>query len=268
MGGGGGDDFSARQAELEAKRQQARDALNVNFGVGPTGGAPTPAQFITKVPGPYGSSTTEGGQPSQEMVEVFDQAAYDAAVRAFQEAGGTAARNKTAREGLYDQVRQNAFSAGQRGLDEKRGNAARDLKFALFAQGLNGGSVDLDQNATLGRTYQEGLLDLGAKADATRTGMMSNDEQTRVGLLQSIDAGMDQGSAISSALQQMRVNSDRAASEAQGTDLGDLFGEAGLLYTRSNAARGRQAGMDYWNQNYGGRPAQGRPSNGIVTQTG
>jgi hypothetical protein len=55
-----------------------------------------------------------------------------------------------------DTVRQNAFDAGKRGLDESRTNAERDQKFALFAQGLNGGSVDIDQGATLGRTYDKG----------------------------------------------------------------------------------------------------------------
>ena len=123
-------------------------------------------------------------------------------------------------------------------MDEKSTSAARDLKFALFAQGLNGGSVDLDQNATLGRTYDQGVLDLGAKADAAKTDLRSSDEQTRLGLLQSIDAGKDQNSALSSAIGQLRVNSDRAAANAQGTSLGDLFADAGLLYSKSNAARG------------------------------
>jgi hypothetical protein len=265
MGGGGGDDYSAKQAEMEARKQQARDKLNLSFGVAPTGGPPSRSLYtsISSTPQQVG----EGDSPFYP--EVFDQAGYDAAMAEYNAAGDTAARNKAAREALYSGVRQNAFDAGKRGLEEKKSNAARDLKFALFAQGLNGGSVDLDQNATLGRTYNEGLLDLGAKADAVKTDMLGSDENTRLGLLQSIDAGMDQGSALSSALQQMRVNSDRAAAEAQGTSLGDLFGEAGLLYTKSNAARGRQAGNDYFQSNYGTSRVPRNPgSSGIVTSTG
>jgi hypothetical protein len=186
----------------------------------------------------------------------------------FAEDIADAAKNKAARDALYGTVRQNAFDAGKRGLDESRDSAARDQKFALFAQGLNGGSVDIDQAATLGRTYDKGLLDLGAKADAARTGLESNDENTRLGLLQSIDAGMDSGSALSSALNQMKTNSDRATAEAQGTTLGDLFAGSGLLYTKSNLARGKQDAGDWWASNYGNamRPRSGG-SNGIVTQT-
>lgn len=268
MGGGGGDDYSARAAELEQKRQDARNKLNLQFGANTYGSAPTRAQFTSAgTPQPVGNGEDIG--VGELPTSVFDQAGFDAATLEFNQAGETAARNKAARDALYGTVRQNAFNAGSRGLNEKRDMAARDNKFALMAQGLNGGSVDVDQSATIGRTYQEGLLDLGARADAVRTDLNSSDEQTRLGLLQSIDAGMDQGSALSSALNQMRVNSDRAASEAQGTSLGDLFGEAGLLYTKSNAARGKQAGADYWQQSYGGTRGGGRaPNSGIVTPTG
>jgi hypothetical protein len=154
-------------------------------------------------------------------------------------AGDEAAKNKAAREALYSTVRDDAFTAGKRKLDETKDSAARDLRFTLFGQGLNGGSVDVDENAKLGRTYNSGLLDLGGKADAAAADLRNNDEQTRLGLLQSIDSGLDSGSAISSSLNQLKVNSDRAAAAGQGTDLGDLFGNAGLLYSKSQAARGQ-----------------------------
>lgn len=192
-------------------------------------------------------------------------------MEAWRNGSADADRNKAARDALYDTVRTNAFTAGSRKLDEDRGRAQRDLKFALFAQGLNGGSVDVDENATLGRTYSQGLLDLGGRADAARAGLANSDEQTRLGLLQSIDAGMDQGSALSSAINQMQVNSDRAAADAQGTAIGDLFADAGLLYTKSNAARGRQQGVYDFERMYGsGRSGGGssRGSGGIVTSTG
>ena len=121
------------------------------------------------------------------------------------------AANKAARDELYSTVRQNAFDAGKRRLDESQTDAKRNLKFELFAKGLGGGSVDVDQNALLDRTYNQGVIDLGAKADTVRNNMRSSDESTRLNLLQSIDAGMDQGSALSSAIAQMRNASDEAA---------------------------------------------------------
>lgn len=274
MGGGGDGGYEKKQAEIEAKKQEARDALNLMFGVAPTGGkAPTKSDFTTTIPGTSGLQT---GSPNLQYdfsgstgpTTKFDRAGYDAAMAEFRGKAADATKNKAARDALYDKARTDAFTAGSRGLGEKRDAAQRNLKFALFAQGLNGGSVDVDENALLNRTNSQGILDLGAKADAVRTDLQGNDEQTRLGLLQSIDAGMDQNSALSSALNQLKINSDRAASTAQGTNLGDLFADAGLLYTKSEAARGRQAGQGYAVQNlYPTTPRAGgsRGAGGVIT---
>lgn len=159
----------------------------------------------------------------------------------------SAKSNAASRDALYGTIRDNAFAAGKRGLDETKTNAERNNKFELFARGLNGGSEDIDQNALLNRTYNQGLLDLGAKADAAKTSFKSNDEATRLNLLQSIDAGMDQSSALSSAVNQMKNASDQAAADAQGTTLGNLFDSANLIYSQSQARKGKQDAIDWWN---------------------
>lgn len=199
MGGGGNDNYEQQQAAIEAKKQSARDALNLMFGVG---------------------------------------------------SDDTAKTNATARDQIYQGVRDNAYTAGKTGLDDQRDKAARSLRFELFARGLNGGSEDINQNAMLGRTYDKGILDLGAKADAARADFRNADEQARLGLLQSIDAGMDQGSALSSATNQMGVNSDKAAAAAAGTSLGNLFDDASFIYNQTQAAKGKQAAMQDWWNNY------------------
>lgn len=259
MGGGGSsDDYSAKQAQIESQKKAARASLNALFGI-----APEPGQTPAQSSGVSGSmrglfddvvGRSQGGAPAADPLAT------------------EAAANKTARDALYQQIRDNAFTAGKRGLDDRRDTAARQNKFALFAQGLNGGSEDIDQNALLQRTYNEGLINLGAKADAAKADIQSSDEQTRLGLLQSIDAGMDQGSALSSALGQMRVNADRASAQSQGQTVGDLFGDAGLLYTQSQAGRAtKNAAWDYITR-YGStspRPASSsRGSGGIITSTG
>jgi len=259
-GGGGGDDgYAQKQQQTENKKAAARNALNAAFGIAPTV-APSSADFqvpnqrkswnfnplqgfvpdsLTKY-NPAGEWTGGGTDPGMST----DPTSYGGAMGGYQRDLAEAAKNKTARDTLYSTVRDNAFTAGKRGFDERKTNAARDNKFALFAQGLQGGSVDVDQNALIDRTYKQGLLDLGGKADAARTDLRNSDEQSRLQLLQSIDAGMDQSSALSSALGQLQVNSEKAYSNAQGTNIGDLFGDAGLLYTKSQAARGRQSALD------------------------
>lgn len=267
-GGGGGDDYRRQQAETEAKKQAARDALNKMFGVGPglteeqqakTGSAMESAiseGLDAAFPGSRNSfvSRLVGSVPSMAL----GPARQDPEVAA----------NKAAREALYTKVRDDAFTAGKRGLDEGRDTAARDLKFELFAKGLNGGSVDVDQNALLGRTYNQGLLDLGAKADAAKADMRSNDESTRLGLLQSIDAGMDQGTALSSALNQMSVNNDRAAAGAAGTSLGDLFTDGAALYNASQARKGKSDAALALSSLFSTTPrAAGSGSTGIISRT-
>jgi hypothetical protein len=283
MSGGGGDNsYAEKQAQIEASKQRARDALNVAFGVRPTGTAPNAAQYTSRQPitqdgtvvGSPMLDGSGGGNTAweQQFGDVLNQGAFDEANGAWNGSIGQADTNKAARDALYGTVRQGAFDAGHRKLADNREKALRDTRYALFAQGLNGGSADVDENALLGRTYDQGVLDLSAKADATKADMRSNDEKTRLGLLQAIDAGTDQGSVLSSALQQMQVNSDRAAADAAGTDLGDLFSNAGLLYTKSQYARGQQAAgtQPWWNTfSAPNSSSRGRgAANGTVTSIG
>ena len=220
MGGGGGDGgYQARQDAIDRDKAAARQRLNLLFGVAPTSSATT-SGGAALVPGAVVDALTGGGVSGSG----------DAA---------EAAKNKAALDTLYSKVRSDAYAAGKTRLDEQRGTAGRNLKFELFARGLNGGSEDVNQNALLGRTYTQGITDLGAKADDVATQLKSDDEATRLGLLQSIDNGMDQQSAISSAIGQMKNSADRAASAATSTNLGDAFANAGLLYQDAQYAKGK-----------------------------
>lgn len=271
--GGGGDDggYEARQAEQEARKQAARDALNKMFGYAPSTrvAAPNIADFTTTTPGGYISEDSGPETTYQYYVpgsSKVDQAGYDAALAAYNSQDAEVGANKAAREALYQGVRDNAYTSGVRKLDEQRNDAQRKLKFELFARGLNGGSEDVNQNAILGRTYSQGLIDLGGKADAARADFRNSDESTRLGLLQSIDAGIDQGSALSSALSQQKINADRAAAEAAGTSLGDLFATGGEFYNMNQARLGKQAGADWWNQySSGAGTSKKAPSAGTIT---
>lgn len=211
-----------------------------------------------------------GAQARQQATEDKKQAAREALNRQFgvfadDANDAEAAAAKQARDSLYQTVRDDTYNAGKRGLDESRDQAARKTKFELFARGLAGGSEDINQNALLGRTYSQGLIDLGSKADQAKAQFRGDDEQARLALLQSIDAGMDQGSATSSAMNQMKINSDRAAASAQGTSLGDLFANAGLIYGQSQAAKGKADGTAWWNNYNPVRPTGSGIRTGTIT---
>ena len=289
MGGGGGSDNSAanQQARQEGAKAAARNAINAQFGVAPT--APDIANyqqpqkndsgfFFNPLTSFFGTKTMANLDLAGNYLDphkfdttyVPDDSAYGQAYKDYQQEQTDAAKNKTARGTVYDTIRTNAYDAGKRGFDETKDNAGRNLKFELFAKGLNSGSVDVDQNAALDRTYKQGLLDLGAKADAAKTDVQSSDEQTRLGLLQSIDAGMDQSSALASAINQLQTNQDRATSQAQGTTLGDLFANSGLLYTNSQRRLGQQNALGQYGSLFPTRAGSSasRGSSGIVTPTG
>jgi len=242
--GGGGDDPTATAPRQAAARSSGGMMVS-------GGGDETVAD-----PG-YNEWAIPGGGAT-----LFDQAGYDAAIAERDRINNT----KAEREKLYGTVRENAYTAGKRGLDENREKAARDLRFELFAKGLNGGSEDVNQNALLGRTYDQGVLDLSAKADAAATSLRSSDEQTRLNLLQGIDSGMDQASILSSAANQLANNSDKATAEAQGTSIGDLFANAGLLSAQSQYRQGKAAGTDWWNTlSPGNSTVRTKASSGTVT---
>lgn len=296
MGGGGGDngDYERKQAQTEARKQAARNALNYQFGIGNDPGvyeepaatgsfagiplasgadrAPNPGDFRTLLTTPQDQPHSDEGWGDQGGQYAPDEAGYQQAKTAYDAKQAEKAARATAinpnagkRDILYQTVRDNAYTSGKRGLDEQRDEATRKLKFELFAKGLAGGSEDINQNALLGRTYSNGLLDLGGKADAAKAQFRGNDESTRLGLLQSIDAGMDQGSALSSAINQLQVNGDRAAAEAQGTTLGDLFANTALISNQSQYRQGKQAGTEWWN-NYNPSSTRGsKAATGSIT---
>jgi hypothetical protein len=253
-GGGGGDGgYEARQQKIEAQKAQARAKLNQQFGYG--GGMVAPVNPFSGKRGWLGALVDTAGAEATATDFQRQQAEYEAAQNAENP-------NRAARDRLYDTVRTSAFDSGKRRLDEGMEDAARQNKFELFARGLSGGSEDIDQNAKLNRTYTQGVMDLGAKADAARAQFRGDDENTRLQLLQSIDAGMDEGSALSSAAQRMQVAADRASADAQGTALGNVFDTAGLLYQQSQASKGRQAATEWWNEM---KPGGGRGSAGSKT---
>lgn len=264
MGGGGGDGgYTDRQNKIDADKKAARSALNALFGVYTDPGTVDRSAFerITYGAGPLDESGNASGSTT-----TFDQAGYDAAVAAAtQGRQDEAAKAKAELEALYGASRTNAYTAGKTRIDEQKGQADRNLKFELFARGQNGGSGEIDQKALLGREYTQGITDLGAKADDVANSLRDSNEQTRLQLLQSIDSGMDQSSALSSALGQMKVNSDKAASAATSTALDDLFTSGALIYNQNRVSQGKQNAANWWASNSPTSSGSRSSRSGILT---
>lgn len=133
------------------------------------------------------------------------------------------------------------FFANQ--LEEDRAAARRDLDFYKARHGLVGSSQGIDLNTEFQRRYDRGLLDIANRADAASSGMRTSDERTRLNLINNIVAGMDQGTAMSSALTQLQNNAENARQQAMQGRIANVFADllGGFTTARHNA--GMQAAL-------------------------
>lgn len=269
FGGGGGGGAGNQQLDFQkqqiAQQQTLKDQINRIFGYGGVDvpGAPTRAAFtkpvVTSSPrrdyGVPGSGVSY--RANQSTGPIFDQSGYDAAVAARNAALATnvgVAKTKADREALYTKVGQDIFNQKAQQLDEQQKIASREVGFQLARQGTYGGSSQVDQEAQIQRDRDLALTQIGGQAEGGSAALRSSDEQARLNLLSRVDAGLDQSSAVTSAINQITNAKDAILSSAQAQNLGDVFNNIALLNTagQTGAAQGRGLGRaNQYNQLFG-----------------
>ena len=158
------------------------------------------------------------------QTSILNEDAYNNAMQAYQRGAALRSRNQ-----LYDTVGNDTFNYHAQRLNDSRDQAERSLRFQLARQGQFGGSLDVDQNSELAKGYNNGLMDARNLSDAARNDAMARDDQTRIDLINRVNAGMDEGSALASASSQMQSNINQARDQALSQSLGDAFGNVALL---------------------------------------
>jgi hypothetical protein len=221
-GGSGGDGGAAERKKAEDKRiAEATNRINVILGQ--ENAKPYEvdrADFTTITPGGYDG--LESGTRTHD-VTTFDQAGFDAAMA---KAAADAEASKTAfgeRLKLYDKAGADAKTKAMIDLDKEHAITGRETSFDIARAGLTGGSRDIDSNREVLDTYQQGVLKAGTMADQVKNSMRSADDKTRVGLIDSIRTGLDQGSATNQAYDAMRNNYSQATAEANNVSLTGFF---------------------------------------------
>lgn len=176
---------------------------------------------------------------------------------------------KAQRDQLYSTVGSDTRNYFASQLEEDREAARRALDFQKARTGVAGSSQGIDMDTEFQKRYDRGLLDIGNRADSAAAGMRTSDEQARLGLISKITAGLDQGSAVSSALSQLQTNAENARNQAMAGRMANVFAD---LIGGFNAGQG-QAGMNaarkqYEQQNQIGNAFvdNGRVVNGTVSQ--
>lgn len=147
-----------------------------------------------------------------------------------------------ARESQYNDYISAVRNRLMTDANRQKAIADRRLKFAMARGGLTGGSAAVDANRTLGEDFSEGLLSAERKARGAGQDLRSQDEQTRMQLIQLAQNGLDATTAAQRAGEAMRVSADTARSGAFAEGLGDIFGQTADIYRRQEDAAARRRG--------------------------
>ena len=251
--GGGGDDGTAQlradEAARQAKIQAAVDAINGKFGIAPAVGpkAPTRDAFTSAAtearaaqPAGWQNDGEDGGymipgvaaQPASPGG--FDQAGFDAAMKAFQQTDVTGA--KAAREALYTDIGDATTQTATRDLDRQFTTASNQNLFGLARAGLSGGSVDAESGGDLQSRYGEGKIRAEQAGVAAGADLRSIDEKTRQNLLGLAESGIDTGTAASLAAGQSAAAAEAAKAGTAGASVGRLFDDLGQAYLNNRVA--------------------------------
>lgn len=158
---------------------------------------------------------------------------------------------KAQRESIYSTTRDDTRNYYAKQLEEDKSSAARELNFAKARAGTVGSSQGIDLNTEFQRRYDRGILDVANRADSAASGMRSSDEQARLGLISKIVAGMDQGSAISSAIGQLQTNAETSRQNAMAGRMANVFSDLFGAYNASQQAAGANAAKQQWDNQFG-----------------
>ena len=146
--------------------------------------------------------------------------------------------------GRNDEI--NEVLAARRGLyfDElgrQKGDADRQLKFALARSGLAGSRQSVDNARLLGEQHQRATVDAENLAQNEANQLRMSDEDARADLIRLVQSGADVTTASNAATARMQQNLSGARTSGNVSALGDVFGSFSDLYKRSRERAGERA---------------------------
>lgn len=140
-------------------------------------------------------------------------------------------------------------------LNRQKGDADRNLRFALARGGLTGGSTQRDQQQRFGEDYSRGLLEVERRAQGAGAELQAADQDARARLIQLATSGLDATTAAQQAGAALRTNLEAGRSTAMAQGLGDMFGGVkSFAGAAKDAAEKRRAAREYGNPLYQASP--------------
>lgn len=279
-GGAGGDGGAAQRDSAEAaRRSSAIDKINSYFGVQPTASTVTqypdgtpvdpnnPRQVLVKslpTPGYNQGNAEHGIGPLNPMTAGGTRAAPTVSV--INPLGATATTNAAERAKLYDDTSQNVLDLNTQKLKEFATNAERDQRFGLARSGLSGSSQAVDADALFKRTYDQSVADASTKADQAALDFKTSDENSRLNLINQINAGGDANTAITGGVNALNLNAQNARTGAAGRLINNSFGDIAQQYAYGNSLAGQQQAAAIYGARF--NPNAGGPVIGNTSYTG
>jgi len=210
-----------------------------------------------------GGGGGDGGAAEREAERQARIAAGTEAVNSIFGIGNDTA--KAQREQLYTTTGDDTRNYYTTQLEQDKADARRQLEFAKARAGLVGSSQGTDMDTQFQDRYDRGLLEIANRADTASSGMRTSDEQSRLGLISKVAAGVDQGSASASALAQLQSNLDSSRNTAMSGRMANVFSDLISGYKNGQVVAGQtQAAQQYGNQL--GNFINASDSNGIVSK--
>lgn len=221
-----------------------------------------------------------GGDDGISEREAARQARIDAATKAVNELFGigprtamsptgekptAAAAAADARARMYDTVRGDTRNFYSQQLNDDREKAAREMRFRLARAGTAGSSQAIDMGRDFTKANDRGLLDVANRADSAASNVRSSDEQSRLGLISKIVAGLDQGSAMSSALSQLQTNADIERQNSMAGRMENMFADLFGTYNNGQIASGVSDARRAYGGGLGNYFGNGRSENGRIS---
>lgn len=143
------------------------------------------------------------------------------------------------RDSIFTGIKEDAQNRFEPDLQRDFEDSQRETKFALSRRGLLGGSQQVESESENDRRFDEGALNIATLSDNAVQDAKSQDERNRLNLINRANAGENQGSIVTDALNSINVSSDLAKTNLANEQLGNFFQGAGNLFTDANTVIGQ-----------------------------
>lgn len=249
-GGGGGDGgAAARKATEDSRVARAIDSINASFGVGEDNAQQDSGRVMDNIRG----GSRGGSLFGPRIFDIIGQIGQRGRSGIETTTKATRAATMAGREKLYAGFGEDTKNTAMQDLNKDRDIMQRDIGFSLARQGLSGGSRDIDLGRDIMDRYQQGVLKAADMGLSVTNNARMADDRTRIGLINSVRSGLDQGSAQQQAYESMTNNARQASDNAKNTNLAGFFDSMRGLQQEYNYNQGLKQGQ----AKYGGKSGGG-----------